>query len=75
MKINARVTGCTVLGGERTYLLVFYGAILTGKTCLADHNHFGQNDHQLKLHTLINFSGTKHLVLIPIAVFNNNGCT
>lgn len=28
------------------------GAILTGKTLLADNNHLGQNEHQLKLHTI-----------------------
>ena len=43
----------------------FYRAILTGKTCSADDDHLGQNDRELKLHTLINFVG--------MTVFNNNG--
>jgi hypothetical protein len=50
---------------------------LTGKTSSTDDDHFAQNDCQIKLHTLMNFLGTRHLGLIPITitVFNNIGCT
>ena len=51
----------------------FYPAILTGKTCSADDDHLGQKDRMLKLHTLINFVGMGHFVLIPMTVLNNNG--
>ena len=48
--------------------------ILTGKTTWsADNDHLDQNDRKLKLNTLVNFVGTRHLVLMPIRVFNYNG--
>ncbi len=53
----------------------FDGAILTGKTWSADDNPIGQNDRQLKLNTLMHFVGTNNLVLRPIIVFNNSGCS
>jgi hypothetical protein len=34
-----------------------FGAILTGKTWLADDDPTGQNDRQLTLHTLMHFVG------------------
>ncbi len=70
-----RSHACSVREGRQLMRLGIYGGILTGKTWLADANYLGQNDHLLKLHTLINFVGTRHLVLIPITVFNNNRCT
>ena len=48
-------------------------AFLTGKTWFAGVDHLGQNDSKLKLNMLVNFVGTRHLVLMPIKVFNYNG--
>ncbi len=50
-------------------------AALTGKTWSADDDPTGQNDRQLTLHTLMHFVGMSNLVLRPIIVFNNSGCT
>ena len=46
--------------------------MLTGKTWSADDNHLDQNDRLLNLNMLINFVGERHLVLIPITVFDSN---
>ena len=51
------------------------GAILTGKTWSANNDYLNQNECLLKLNMLINFVGTKNLVLRLIVVFNNNRCT
>ena len=48
-------------------------AISTGKTWSADVDHLGQNDCKLKLNSLVNFVGTRHLGLMSIKVFNYNG--
>jgi hypothetical protein len=53
----------------------FFGAILTGKTWSADDDPIVQNDHQVKLNMLMHFVGTNNLVLRPIIVFHNSGCT
>ncbi len=61
---------------ERTLTChVFCGAILTNKTWLADKDHLGQNDRQLKLYTLIIFVGPSHLFLMHFKVLKNFWCT
>ena len=43
--------------------------------CHCTHHHLCSNDHLLKLNMMINFIGMRDLVLRPITLFNNNGCT
>ena len=68
MKIKARVIGCTVLGGEHTCALGLLWSDFGWQDFSADDNHEGQNNRQLKLHTLINFVWRRYLVLIPITI-------
>jgi hypothetical protein len=59
----------------QTHALTLLCVMLTGKTWLADDDPIGQNDLQLKLNTLMHFVGMNNLILRPIIVFNNLGCT